>query len=63
MSNQNSLDASDAVYLNLVNSYITTSREILNGYITFENGLVRNMNNRFFRNFSFTTTGSGTSGT
>ena len=61
MNNQNSLDASaDAVYLNLVNSYITTSREILNGYITFEHGLVRNMNNRFFRNFNFTPTATGT---
>ena len=64
MNNQNSLDASaDAVYLNLVNSYITTSREILNGYITFEHGLVRNMNNRLFRNFNFTSTTGTAAGT
>jgi len=58
MNNQinNSVDSNtDDVYLNLVNSYLTMSRDILNGYMTFENGLIRTINNRIiFRSLNFT---------
>jgi len=41
----------DINYYNLVESYMSSTREILNGYMTFERGLVRILNNRIiFRN-------------
>jgi len=36
----------DGSYYNLVESYLTTTREILNGFMTFERGLIRIINNR-----------------
>ena len=58
-SNSNSnLNSSEEVYLSLVHSYINATREILNGYMTFETGLTRAINSQIFRNFtrsSFTT--------
>ena len=45
------LNSSEETYLNLVNSYITATRDILNGYITFETGITRIINNQVFRNF------------
>lgn len=45
------LNSSEEAYLNLVNSYITATRDILNGYITFETGITRIINNQVFRNF------------
>jgi hypothetical protein len=52
------LNSSEQAYLNLVNSYLNTTRDILNGYMTFETGLTRSINSQIFRNFtrsSFTT--------
>ena len=45
------LNSSEATYLTLVQSYMNTSRDILNGYMTFENGL----SNQIFRNLARTT--------
>ena len=42
------LNSSEELYLTLVQSYMNTSRDILNGYMTFENGLSRQL----FRNLS-----------
>jgi hypothetical protein len=50
-SNSN-LNSSEEVYLSLVNSYINASKEILNGYMTFETGLTRAINSQIFRNFT-----------
>jgi hypothetical protein len=36
---------SDAIYYSLVESYISSTREILNGYMTFERGIFRILNN------------------
>ena len=46
------LNSSEEAYLSLANSYITATREILNGYITFETGITRVINNQIFRNFT-----------
>ena len=43
--------STEEVYLTLVNSYINATRDILNGYMTFENGLTRTINNRVLLNF------------
>ena len=45
------LNSSEEAYLNLMNSYITATREILNGYTTFESGITRVINSQIFRNF------------
>ena len=45
------LNSSEATYLTLVQSYMNTSRDILNGYMTLENGL----SNQIFRNLARTT--------
>ena len=43
----------DIIYYDLVESYISSTREILNGFMTFERGLVRILNNRIiFRNLA-----------
>ena len=60
------LNSSEEVYLSLVNSYITATREIINGYMTFETGITRVINNQIFRNFirpSATVTSSATNPT
>ena len=36
----------DMIYYDLVESYISSTREILNGFMTFERGLIRILNNR-----------------
>jgi hypothetical protein len=46
------LNSSEEVYLTLVHSYINATREILNGYMTFESGLTRAINSQIFRNFT-----------
>ena len=46
------LNSSEEVYLNLVHSYINATREMLNGYMTFETGLTRAINSQIFRNFT-----------
>lgn len=46
------LNSSEEVYLSLVHSYINATREILNGYMTFETGLTRAINSQIFRNFT-----------
>ncbi len=46
------LNSSEELYLTLVHSYINATREILNGYMTFENGLTRSINSQIFRNFT-----------
>ena len=52
-SNTNSnLNSSEEVYLSLVHSYINATRDILNGYMTFETGLTRAINSQIFRNFT-----------
>ena len=49
--NTNTNNEPDTSYYNLVESYISSTREILNGFMTFERGLVRILNNRIiFRN-------------
>ena len=49
--NANINNEPDRIYYNLVESYISSTREILNGFMTFERGLVRILNNRIiFRN-------------
>jgi hypothetical protein len=50
-SNSN-LNSSEEVYLSLVQSYINATREILNGYMTFETGITRSINSQIFRNFT-----------
>jgi len=50
-SNSN-LNSSEEVYLSLVHSYINATREMLNGYMTFETGLTRAINSQIFRNFT-----------
>lgn len=45
------LNSSEESYLTLVQSYMNISRDILNGYMTFENGLTRTINNRVLINF------------
>jgi hypothetical protein len=60
-SNSNSLEEA---YLTLVHSYINATRDILNGYMTFETGLTRAINSQIVRNFtrsSFTAPGPRTS--
>ena len=43
----------DNNYYNLVESYISSTREILNGFMTFERGLIRILNNQIiFRNIA-----------
>ena len=43
----------DINYYNLVESYMSSTREILNGYMTFERGLIRILNNQIiFRNIA-----------
>ena len=50
----------DINYYNLVESYMSSTREILNGYMTFERGLVRILNNRIiFRNIAPVNTPAG----
>lgn len=52
-SNINSnLNSSEEAYLSLVHSYINATRDILNGYMTFETGLTRTINSQIFRNFT-----------
>jgi hypothetical protein len=46
------LNSSEEVYLTLVHSYINATRDILNGYMTFETGLTRAINSQIFRNFT-----------
>lgn len=46
------LNLSEEAYLSLVNSYINATRDILNGYMTFESGLTRSINSQIFRNFT-----------
>ena len=46
------LNSSEEAYLTLVHSYINATREILNGYMTFETGLTRAINSQIFRNFT-----------
>ena len=49
--NANTNNEPDISYYNLVESYISSTREMLNGFMTFERGLVRILNNRIiFRN-------------
>ena len=49
--NANTNNEPDMIYYNLVESYISSTREMLNGFMTFERGLVRILNNRIiFRN-------------
>ena len=49
--NANTNNEPDMSYYNLVESYISSTREMLNGFMTFERGLVRILNNRLiFRN-------------
>jgi len=51
--NTNINNEPDIIYYDLVESYISSTREILNGFMTFERGLVRILNNRIiFRNLS-----------
>ena len=51
--NTNTNNEPDTSYYNLVESYISSTREMLNGFMTFERGLVRILNNRIiFRNLS-----------
>jgi len=44
-------NSTEEAYVTLVNSYINATRDILNGYMTFENGLTRTINNRVLINF------------
>ena len=44
-------NSTEEAYITLVNSYINATRDILNGYMTFENGLTRTINNRVLINF------------
>ena len=46
------LNSSEEVYLSLVHSYINATRDILNGYMTFETGLTRSINSQMFRNLT-----------
>jgi len=46
------LNSSEEAYLTLVHSYINATRDILNGYMTFETGLTRAINSQIFRNFT-----------
>jgi hypothetical protein len=50
---QNS-NSTEQAYLSLVHSYINSTREILNGYMTFETGLTRAINSEIVRNFTRT---------
>ena len=51
--NANTNNEPDISYYNLVESYISSTREMLNGFMTFERGLVRILNNRIiFRNIA-----------
>ena len=45
-------NSSEEVYLSLVHSYINATRDILNGYMTFETGLTRAINSQIVRNFT-----------
>ena len=51
-------NSTEEAYLTLVNSYINATRDILNGYMTFENGLTRTINNRVLINLINTNTNS-----
>ena len=44
-------NSTEEAYVTLVTSYINATRDILNGYMTFENGLTRTINNRVLINF------------
>lgn len=58
MSQNSNPDSSEQAYLGLVHSYINATKDILNGYMTFETGLTRAINSQIVRNFtrsSFTT--------
>jgi hypothetical protein len=46
------LNSSEQAYLGLVHSYLNATREILNGYMTFETGLTRTINSQIFRNLT-----------
>ena len=64
-SNSN-LNSSEEAYLSLVHSYINATRDILNGYMTFEAGLTRSINSQVVRNLTrsyFTTPAPRTSAT
>ena len=54
-------NSTEEAYLTLVNSYINATRDILNGYMTFENGLTRTINNRVLINLINTNTNSAAS--
>ena len=59
-------NSSEEAYLTLVQSYINATRDILNGYMTFETGLTRAINSQIVRNFtrsSFTAPAARTSTT
>jgi hypothetical protein len=51
-------NSTEEAYLTLVNSYINATRDILNGYMTFENGLTRTINNRVLINLINTNSAS-----
>jgi hypothetical protein len=51
-------NSTEEAYLTLVNSYINATRDILNGYMTFENGLTRTINNRVLLNLINTNSAS-----
>lgn len=48
------LNSTEQAYLSLVHSYINSTRDILNGYMTFETGLTRAINSEIVRNFTRT---------
>ena len=49
INTNSNLNSSEEAYLSLVNSYIGTTRDILNGYMTFETGLTRRINSQIVR--------------
>ena len=51
---QNLNSTTEQAYLSLVHSYINSTRDILNGYMTFETGLTRAINSEIVRNFTRT---------
>ena len=46
------LNSSEQAYLGLVHSYLNATKDILNGYMTFETGLSRTINSQIFRNLT-----------
>jgi hypothetical protein len=52
MSQNSNLNSSEQAYLGLVHSYLNATRDILNGYMTFETGLSRTINSQIFRNLT-----------